>query len=318
MLLAALLGPAGLTFRQAQAAERTIGWISSESGEASAPLLEAFKSGLVRQLPPGAEPVRVIERFAEGDPAAIAGFVVELQRLGVSLIVAQGAATMPVVRARPTVPVVFGFSGDPMVAGIASSLARPVGNATGVSFMQLELNPKRIELVRAILPACRRIALLSYARHIGEEKEIVACQEAVAPIGVELSVHRVQTAADAPTALVSALDGGGEAVIALPSPFMVQQTPMLTAGCLRRRVPLIGGWSEMARAGALLSYGPNLRDAYRRVASYVVRVLGGAAPASLPIEQPTTFELVINLKTARALGLTLPPTLLARADEVIE
>jgi putative ABC transport system substrate-binding protein len=318
LLLAALLGPAGLATGRATAAERVIGWISPESSEAIAPYLAAFKSGLASHMTAGTEPVRIIERSADGDPALIAGFVAELQRLGVQLIVAQGAATLPVVRANPTVPVVFGFSGDPIVAGVARSLAQPGGNATGMSFMSVELNPKRIDLVRDALPACRHIALLSNARHAGEEKEIAACQAAVAPAGIRLSVHRLQAAADAAAALAGALDSGAEAVIALPSASMVQQTPLLAAGCLRRRVPLIGGWSQMARAGALLTYGPNLQDAYRRVASYVIRVLGGAAPASLPIEQPTAFELVINLKTARLLGLDLPPALLARADEVIE
>jgi putative ABC transport system substrate-binding protein len=317
LLLAALLAPVEFTGWRASAAEQAIGWISPESRAAIAPFL-AFKSGLASHMKSGAEPIRIIERFADGDPAMIAGQVAELQRLGVRLIVAQGAATLPVVRADPTVPVVFGFSGDPVVAGIVRSLARPGGNASGMSFMSVELNPKRIDLVRDVLPSCRQIALLSNARHAGEEKEIAACQAAVAPAGIRLSVHRLQSAADAAAALAGALDSGAEAVIALPSASMVQQTPMLAAGCLRRRVPLIGGWSEMARAGALLTYGPNLREAYRRVASYVIRILDGAAVGSLPVEQPTTFELVINLTTARQLGLELPTALLARADEVIE
>jgi putative ABC transport system substrate-binding protein len=318
LLLATLLCPAGLAARQGLAADRTIGWISPEAREVIAPILAAFRSGLDETMPAGAGPVRIIERFADGNPAAIAGHVAELQRLGVSLIVAQGAATPLVVRANPSVPVVYGYSGDPVVAGFARSLAQPGGNATGMSFMSIELNPKRIDLVRAILPACRKVALLSNAGHAGEEKEIAACQEAVAPVGIDLSVHRLQSAAEASATLAGALDGGAEAVIALPSAIMVQLAPMLAAECLRRRVPLISGWAAIARAGALLTYGPNLREVYRRVAVYVTRILGGAAPGSLPIEQPTTFELVINLKTANALGLNVPVTLIVRADEVIE
>jgi putative ABC transport system substrate-binding protein len=318
LMTTALLGAAGLAARSAMAAERPIGWISLESRAATAPYLAAFRDGIATHVKAGAEPVSIIERFADGDPAGITAMVADLRQQGVRLIVAQGAATLPVVRANPTVPVVFGFSGDPIVAGIARSLAQPGGNATGMTFMSVELNPKRIDLVRDALPGCRHVALLSNARHAGEEKEIAACQEAVAPAGIRLSVHRLQSAADAAAALAGALDGGAEAIIALPSATMVQQTPMLAAGCLRRRVPLIGGWSEMVRAGALLSYGPNLRDAYRRVASYVIRVLDGAAPASLPIEQPTAFELVINVRTAKELGLNLSSALLARADEVIE
>jgi putative ABC transport system substrate-binding protein len=140
----------------------------------------------------------------------------------------------------------------------------------------------------------------------------------VAPLGIELAVHRLKAPAEASAALAGALDGGAEAVVALPSATMLQLAPRVAASCLERRVPLISGWSSFARAGALLTYGPNLQQAYRRVASYVVRILDGAAPGSLPIELPTTFELVINLKAANALGLSVPLTLLVRADEVIE
>jgi putative ABC transport system substrate-binding protein len=318
LLLAALLTPTGLTARRAFAAERVVGWISPESREAIAPFLVAFRSGIESHIRAGAQPIRIIERFADGDPARIAGQVAELQQLGVRLIVAQGIATLPVVRADPKVPVVFGYSGDPVVAGIVRSLAQPGVNATGMTFMSVEINPKRIDLVRDILPSCRHIALLSKANHAGEEKEIAACQAAVAPAGINLATYRVHRAAEAAAALERALDSGAEAVIALPSASMIQQTPTLAAGCLRRRVPFVGGWAEMARAGALLSYGANLPEAYRRVASYVIRILDGATAASLPIEQPTTFELVINLKAARQLDLNLPPSLLARADEVIE
>jgi putative ABC transport system substrate-binding protein len=316
MLAATLAAPAILATRTAHAAERTIGWISPEASETIAPFLTAFHAALREHS--GSDPIRVLERFSDGGQEAIANHVAELQRLGVQVIVAQGAATPPVVNARPAVPVVFGYSGDPVVAGFAQSLARPGGNATGVTFMQVELNPKRIDLVRTILPACRRVALLSNTRHAGEEKEIAACQQAVAPLGIELSVHRIQAPADLAPALSHALDAGAQAVVALPSATVVRHAPMLAAGCIRGRVPLISGWSQIARTGALLTYGPNLREAYRRVAQYVVRVLGGAAPGTLPIEQPTVLELAINMKTAAALDLTLPPSLLLQADEIIE
>lgn len=304
-------------FRMASAAERVIGWISPETPERAAPFFAAFRDGLAAQMAGSAAPVRIVDRFEGGNPAVIAGYVAELQRLGARLIVAHGAATLPVVRAQPQVPVVFGFSGDPVVAGIARSLARPGGNATGMSFMSVEINPKRIELVRMILPACRHVALLSNARHPGEENEIAACRDAVAPLGIELSVHRFQSTAEALAALTHALDGGAEAVIALPSASRVQQTPVLVASCMQKRVPLISGWSEMARAGALLTYGPNLRESYKRIAWYAIRILDGASASDLPIEQPTTFELVVNLKSASALGLEIPSALLTRADDVI-
>ena len=311
------VGGAALVSTGARAAERTVGWISPELREATAPFFAALQAGLKANLPAG-DTVRVIERYGVTGPQAAAQQVAELQQQGVSLIVVQGAATPPVVQAKPAVPVVFAFSGDPVVGGIVQSLARPGGNATGMSFMSVELNPKRIDFLRTMLPACRKIALLSNARHFGEENEIAACQRTVEGVGIELSVWRSQSPADIQSVVGQALDGGAQALVVLPSSSMVQQAAAICAQCMARNVPVVSGWASLAHAGALLTYGPNLEAAYRRIGFYVVRVLGGAAPANLPIEQPTAFELVINKKTANTLGLTVPVSLLAQADEVIE
>lgn len=318
VLAAALAAPLALPIRRVAAAERLIGWISPESQETTAPFFNAFKAGLQASLPRGAEPVRIIERYVAGGADAMPAQASELQALGVRLIVTQGTASVPVAKAKLSVPIVFGFSGDPVVAGIADSLARPGGNATGMSFMSIELNPKRVDFLRTALPDCRKVALLSNARHAGEEAEIVACQQAVERVGIELAVHRVRGAAEIPTSVAQALDGGAQALLMLPSSLMVQHASTVATQCLARKVPLVSGWASIARAGALLTYGPNFQQAYNRIAFYVVRILGGAAASSLPIEQPTVFELVINMKTAAALGVTLPPSLLVQADEVIE
>ncbi len=304
-----------LAARRGFASNQTIGWISPESRETTAPFFEAFKAGM--RAIPGGDQVRIDERYVTGGAEVIAAAAVELQQQGVTLIVAQGVAAVPVARAKLAIPVVFGFSADPVVAGIAQSLARPGGNATGVSFMSVELNPKRIDFLRAALPQCRRVALMSNALHFGEENEIAACQRAVQPFGVELSVHRVRGAGEIPAAVTRALDGT-QALLVLPSASMVQQSPVIAAQCLARNIPLVSGWASIARAGALLTYGPKLHEAYKRVAFYVMRVLSGDPPGSLPIEQPSVFELVINMKTSKALGLTLPATLLAQADDLIE
>jgi putative ABC transport system substrate-binding protein len=314
--VAAPLAILGLPATRAGATERVIGWISPESREASAPFFAALQAGLKANMSPG-DTVRFIERYSVGGPAA-AQKVAELQQEGVTLIVTQGAATPPVVQAKPSVPVVFAFSGDPVLGGIVQSLARPGGNATGMSFMMVEINPKRIDLLRAMLPASRKIALLSNARHFGEENEIVACQRTVQDAGIELSVWRSQSPAETQSVVAQALDSGAQALVVLPSATMVQQAPATCAQCLARNVPVISGWASIARAGALLTYGPNLQAAYQRLGSLAVRVLGGAAAGSLPVEQPTSFELILNRKTANALGVTFPPTLLAQADEVIE
>lgn len=316
--LLAAFGGTALCAAPLRAAEQTIGWISPESRETTAPFFTAFQDGLRASVAPGSDPIRVAQRYIEGGAQAIAQAVADLQREGVSLIVAQGAATVPVVQANPTVPVVFGYSGDPVAAGIVSSLARPGGNATGMSFMSIELNPKRIDLLRTALPAVRRVALLSNARHPGEEGEIAASQRAVEGAGIELTVWRSRQPDDIASVVGKALDAGAQALVMLPSSFMVHHAATTCALALSRKVPVVSGWAAIARAGALLTYGPNLRAAYRRVGWYVVRVLGGAQPASLPIEQPSILELAINQRTATALGVTLPASLVTQADEIFE
>ena len=316
--LIAILGGTAMAAARAQAAERVVGWISPESRDTTAPFFNAFKAGLQANAPTGGDTVRVIERYVVGGPEALAQSVAELQKEGVNLIVAQGAATLPVVRAKPSVPVVFAFSGDPVVAGIVQSLAHPGGDATGVSFMSIELNPKRIDLLRTALPDCRKVALLSNARHAGEENDIAASQRAVEKVGIELSVWRSQGPAETSSVVAQALDAGAQALVMLPSSPMVQQAPAIVGQCLARKVPVVSGWASIARAGALLTYGPNLQDMYKRVGWYVMRVLGGGVAGNLPIEQPTTFELVINKKTADRLGIALPPSLLVQAGEVID
>jgi putative ABC transport system substrate-binding protein len=309
---------ATLPASEAFAAERKIGWVSPESREASAPFFKAFQDALQASLRSTGDAVRIYERYVTTGPDGFKIAVAELEELGVSLIVSQGAATPPVVGAKPKVPVVFGFSGDPIVAGIAQSLARPGGNVTGVSFMSIELMPKRIDLLRVALPACRKVALLSNQRHPGEENEIVACRRVVEPAGIDLTIHRTLGVPSIAPAVAEALDTGAQALVVLPSSSMVQQAPAMVAQCLARKVPVVSGWASIGQAGGLLTYGPNLQDSYKQIARFVVRVLAGAAPANLPIEQPTKFELVINMKTATALGIKMPPSLLAQADEIIE
>ena len=313
-----LLGAALVATPQlARAAPRPIGWISIEPAGSISEFLAALRTGLAGAFPPGVEPPQVLDRTAT-DPPSVAAAVKELQDQGVNLIVSQGGASPLVVRAKPAVPVVFAFSGDPVVAGMVDSLARPGGNATGMTFMSIELSPKRLGLARELVPGCRKVALFANRRHPGEEKEIASFQEAVQKIGIELAVHRVQTQDEAAAAAREALGAGTQAVLALSSAGMLQQTPAIAAVFGERKVPVIGGWASFARHGATLSYGTNLLECYRRIAWYVARVLGGTAPSTLPIEQPSMFELVINKKTVQSLGLALPPTLLAQADEVIE
>jgi putative ABC transport system substrate-binding protein len=304
--------PAG----RARAAESTIGWVSIDTREGTAPFFKAFQVGLLAHR--GGDRVRIVERYVTTGADDMARAVGEIQQLGARLIVTQGPATPPVVRLGPAVPIVFGFSADPILAGMARSLARPGGNATGVTFMTVELNPKRIDLLRIALPACRTIGLLSFTPHFGEENEIAACQQALERSGVQLRVYRAKASGEFLPAVGRALDEGVQALVLLPSTSMVRQTPAISAQCMGRKVPVVGGWASMAHAGALLTYGPNLAEAYKLVAAQAMRVLGGAPAGMLPIQQPTVLELVVNTKVAQTLGITLPPTLLAQADEIIE
>lgn len=302
-----------------RAAERLVGWISPETQETTAPFTKAFRDGLAQLQNSGAGDVRVVERYAPGAPdGTVAGYVDELQRQGARLIVTQGAATPPALKAKPSVPVLFGYSGDPVSAGFAQSIARPGGNATGLTFLSIELMPKRIDLLRQALPDCRRIALLSNLRHPGEDREISACRGILEPAGFKLAVHTFDGQGSIEKALSDVLGSDAQAVLALPSALMVRNAEMLAAGCIGKRLPLISGWAAMARSGALMTYGPNLARAYARIARYAVRILDGTSPDVLPIEQPTELELVINRKTAASIGLTLPPSLLAQADELID
>ena len=308
------LGP-GLIGRSAVAASRTIGWVGPDTRETSAPFFEAFQAGLRDRFK--GEEVRVLERYAPGGADKVSAAVAELEGQGVALIVSQGAATPAVVRAAQKVPVVFAYSGDPVVAGFAQSLARPGGNATGITFMQAELMAKRIDYLRMALPASRRMAVLSNANHPGEEREIEACQRAVGPTGVELTIWRVKQPDEiAPTADRALQEA--QALLVLPSATMIRAAPGMAAQCLARKVPLVSGWAMIARAGGLMTYGPSLEAGFRRLANYIARLLDGASPANLPIEQPTSFELVLNRRTATAIDVRFPEILVAQAEQIIE
>jgi putative ABC transport system substrate-binding protein len=299
----------------ALAAPRTIGWLSPDSRETSAPFFQALVTGLRERMKENAP--LIIERYAPKGPDDVAAAAKDLERQQVSLIVAQGTATLSAVRAVPGTPVVFAYSGDPVLAGVAQSLAQPGGNATGISFMSVELMAKRVDYLRQTTPAARRLALLSNARHPGEEREIEACLKAVEASGVEVAVHRVRSFDEVPRAVEEAVQTA-QALLVLSSAFMVNAAPGIAAQCMVRKVPMVSGWASMVRAGGLMSYGPNLEVGISHLAVYIDRILAGAAPATLPVEQPTIFELVLNKRTATAIDVRLPETLLAQAEQVIE
>jgi putative ABC transport system substrate-binding protein len=231
------------------------------------------------------------------------------------LVVSQGTA-LRVTRALP-VPVVFGTSGDPIELGIATSLARPGGNLTGVTFLSYALVGKRVELLHEIAPRAVRLGVLSNPEHGGDAKELAASRAAALGLGMQVTHYPATNAAELDGALRAMAAARTEALVVHPDALMVEERDAIARFSLERRLPVISGWAVMAEAGGLMTYGPVLRECYRRLAYFADRILRGAKPAELPIELPSTVELVVNLKTAKALGITVPPAVLVRADRVL-
>jgi putative ABC transport system substrate-binding protein len=295
----------------AQPAKRwRVGWISTDQSVGS-PFFDAFRSGL-RDL-----------GYVEGRNLAIdarwgAEFVDDLVRSRPDVIVTQGGTTFTLFRARPTTPVVFGYSGDPVEAGFADSFARPGRNFTGMSFLSLELVGKRLEILKEILPQLGHVAVLANPLHPGEKGELRASQAAAAKLGLKLSYFPVKDSAGLDEAFAGIVKARCEAIDMFPDALTVRERGRIAEFALRRRIPSISGWARFAESGNLLSYGPDLRVVYRELAGYVGQIFKGASPAELPIRFPTMIELVVNLKTAAQLGLTIPPQVMLRAGKVIE
>ena len=242
----------------------------------------------------------------------------ELLASNPEVIVAQELMVYAVQPLKPTSPVVFGFSGDPVDGKLVQSFARPGGNFTGMTYLALDLVGKRIELLKEWVPQTRRIAILAHPQHPGEQRERQASEEVVGKLGIELSYFPLQDLAELDEIFRTIVQNGCDALVVFPDSAMFGVSDRIARFASEARLPSVSGWAPFAQNGLLLTYGPNIRDLYRSLARYVDRILRGAKPADLPVELPTKFELVINLKTAKALGLTVPPSLLARADEVIE
>ena len=256
-------------------------------------------------------------RFAEGKPERLPELAAELTRLKPDVIVAIGGDVAPVAkRATQTIPLVFVSSADPEQLGLVASLSRPGGNATGVTLLQDALATKRLDLLKEAAPRISKVAFLTNPDH--PDNEAREARRAALALGVELLSFEVRNTGDFERAFRAIIEVGADALYVVSSRHTVLNTPAIVGFATNNRLPLAGGWGAWAKAGGLLSYGPNVGDVARRAAYYVDRILKGAKPSELPVEQPTKFELVVNLKTAKAIGLTISETFLVRADEVIE
>jgi putative tryptophan/tyrosine transport system substrate-binding protein len=256
-------------------------------------------------------------RWAEGRPERFAEIATEFVRLKVDVIVTLGGAVLAAKQATSVIPIVFASAGDPVGGGLVASLARPGGNITGLSVQAPDLAGKRLELLREIFPDVRRLAIIGSVEYAATVLEMGEAQAAARTLGLEVVRSEIRRAEDIAPAF-EALKGVADALYVVVDLLVNTNRARIHTLAMSARLPSIYNAKEHVEAGGLMSYGPNYPDLYRRAAEYVDKILRGAKPGDIPVEQPTKFELVVNLTTAKALGLTIPPGMLARADEVIE
>jgi putative ABC transport system substrate-binding protein len=280
---------------------------------------EGFEQGLRELGYVDGQNIVIEARWAERRPERLPALAAELVRLKVDIIVTTGDAEIRAAKqATGTIPIVMVVSGDPVRSGYVAGLARPGGNVTGMSFLSPELSSKLLELLKETLPAASRVAVLWNAANPVKELDFQEARRGAAALGLTLQSAEVRATTDFDRAFVAMTRERPDALLTLVDEFVNQHHKPIGDFVPMRRLPSIAGDRRHADAGGLMSYGPSVRDLGRRAAAFVERILKGAKPADFPVEQPTKFEFVINMRTAKVLNLTIPPSLLARADQVIE
>ncbi len=317
LLGGAMTAPRALSAQQK--AMPVIGFFSSNSPGPYASYVAAFGLGLSQTGWVEGQNVAIEYRWAEGQYDQLPALAADLVDRKVAVIATSGGdvSALAAKNATTSIPIVFLGGGDPVEQGLVASLARPGGNLTGVTLLANELWGKRVELLSDFVPDARVLAQLVNPKWPGAELAVGAVQEGVRAKGLLHRILKASTESDIDTAFASLSDAQAGALL-VGDPSFLSRREQIVALAARYKVPTIYDWREYVAAGGLISYGTSLSDTYRNVGTYVGKILNGAKPADLPVQQPTRFELVVNLKTAKALGLTLPPSILARADEVIE
>jgi putative tryptophan/tyrosine transport system substrate-binding protein len=295
----------------------TIGFLGAASPSGWGKLVPAFVQRLRELGWIEGRTVAIEYRWAEGRSERYAEIAAEFVRLKVDVIVTSGGAVPAVKQATSAIPIAFAVANNAVEIGLVASLARPGGNVTGLSAQQPDLVGKRLELLREVVPGLRRLAILANADYPASELEMGEIGAVARKYGVDVVRHEIRRAEDIVPAF-DAFKGSADALYVCSDPLMSAQQIRIATLAQGARLPSITGTSGHVEAGLLMCYGANLPDQFRRAGDLVDKILRGAKPADIPVEQPTKFDLVINLITAKALGITIPPTLLARADEVIE
>ena len=306
---------------QAQEPKKTgrIGFLGATSSSTVTPRIEAFRQGLHELGYVDGENITIEYRYADGKPERLPGFAAELVHLKVDVIVTGGpTATRPAKNATDTVPIVMAADLDPVANGFVTSLARPGGNITGLSILAPEISGKQLELLKEIVPKLSRVAFLRNSNEPATPhiiKEIEAASEA---LQLRLQKLDIRNSKDIEMAFREARNGRADAVVVPVMPILNSERAQIAELALKNRLPTVYGQPEYVENGGLIYYGPSVTAMFRRAATYVDKILKGAKPSDLPVEQPTKFELVINLKTAKQIGLTVPQSVLYRADRVIK
>jgi putative ABC transport system substrate-binding protein len=261
--------------------------------------------------------VSIEYRWADGRADRVAELASELVRLNANVIVTTGTGVPALKQATSVIPIVFTIASDPIASGLVTSLSRPGGNVTGLSQLAADLGGKRLDILRDVVPDLRRLAILHNAGNAATSAERAQVEEAARTLSLEVLNSGILRAEDI-TPAIEALKGRVDAIYVLADPLMNTNRARISALALAAGLPTLSGIREYVEAGVLMSYGPNFPDLFRRTADYVDKILRGAKPADLPVEQPTKFDLVFNLTTSKVLGLKVPETFLVRADEVID
>jgi putative ABC transport system substrate-binding protein len=320
--LIALFSGTAIAFPFAAAAQqkvtRVVGFLSGVTADAYTPFVAAFSSGLSDAGYVAGKNLAIEYRWAEDHPDRLPALAEDLVRRNVEVIVATGGSPGVAKKATATIPIVFLVGSDPVQAGLVESFNRPGGNATGISFLTGELLPKRLEILHEIVPDVITIAMPVNPSTRGSAVFIASAKDAALTIGLQLPVLEARTAGDFEPAFAKLVELRAGALLVSTDPLFTERREALVALAAHHAVPASYAWRQFVVAGGLVSYGASIAGAYRQAGVYAGRILNGEKPAELPVQQPTKFELVINLKTAKELGLTVSPAILGRADEVLE